>query len=104
VIAALGLVWTLMLPRQLLGYRLRRSVAAAVKDRGDLRGVVRTALEIMTTPRYATWRAVARQATARAIARLFAESLATPADRRWGAVAYASAWIPVAVAILLWIR
>jgi hypothetical protein len=36
--------------------------------------------------------------------RLFSESLATPADRRWGAIAYVSAWIPVAAAVLLWIR
>jgi hypothetical protein len=36
--------------------------------------------------------------------RLFSESLATPADRRWGAIAYVSAWIPVAAAALLWIR
>ena len=101
-IAALGLVWTLMLPRQWLGYRLRSAVAARVQDRGDFRGVVRAALEVMAAPRYAAWRAPTRQLTARAIARLFAESLATAADRRWGAIAYASAWIPVAVALLLW--
>ena len=103
-LAVLGLVWTLLLPRQWLGYRLRSAVAARVRDRGDFRGVVRAALEVMAAPRYAAWRAPTRQLTARAIARQFAESLATAADRRWGAIAYASAWIPVAVALLLWRR
>jgi Zn-dependent protease len=104
VIAALGLIWAAMLPRQLRVYRLRRAVAARVRDRGDFRGVARTALEVMTTPPYARWPAATRQATARAIGRLFAESPATPADRRWGAIAYASTWIPLIAALLLWRR
>lgn len=103
-IAALGLVWAVILPRQWLGYRLRTAVAARVQDRGDFRGVVRAALEVMAEPRYAAWRAPTRQHTARAIARVFSESLATSADRTWGAIAYASAWIPVAAALLLWSR
>jgi Zn-dependent protease len=104
VIATIGLFWAVLFPRQLLGYRLRRSVAAAVHDRADFRGVVRVALETMSTPRYVAWRAGTRQVNARTLARLFAESLATTADRRWGAIAYAAAWIPVAVAALLWTR
>ena len=104
VIATIGLFWAVLFPRQLLGYRLRRSVAAAVHDRADFPGVVRVALETMSTPRYLAWRAGTRQATARALARVFAESLATPADRRWGALVYAAAWIPVAAAFLLWTR
>ena len=102
LLAALGLVWAALLPRQVLGYRLRGAIAAAVQDRGDFRGVVRTALEVMTTPRYTKWRAATRQVTARAMGRLFAESIATPGDRRWGALAYVSAWIPLAVAFMLW--
>ena len=104
VIATIGLFWAVLFPRQLLGQRLRRSVAAAVQDRADFRGVVRVALETMSTPRYVAWRAGTRQVTARSLARLFSESLATPADRRWGAIAYAAAWIPAAVALLLWTR
>jgi Zn-dependent protease len=104
LIATIGLFWAVLFPRQLSGYRLRRSVAAAVHDRADVLGVVRIALETMSTPRYAAWRAGTRQMTARTLARLFAESLATPADRRWGAIAYAAAWIPAAVAFLLWTR
>jgi Zn-dependent protease len=104
VIAAIGLFWTVLFPRQLLNYRLRRSVAAGVHDRADFRGVVRAALETMSTTRYAAWRAGTRQVTARTLARLFSESLATSADRRWGAIAYASAWIPAAVAIMIWTR
>ena len=104
VIATIGLFWAVLFPRQLLAQRLRRSVAAAVRDRADFPGVVRVALETMSTPRYAAWRAGTRQATARTLARLFAESLATPADRRWGALVYAAAWIPVAAAFLLWTR
>ena len=104
VIATIGLFWAVLFPRQLLGQRLRRSVAAAVHDRADFRGVVRVALETMSTPRYIAWRAGTRQVAARSLARLFSESLATPADRRWGAIAYAAAWIPAAVALLLWTR
>jgi Zn-dependent protease len=104
VIATIGLFWAVLFPRQLLGYRLRRAVAAKVRDRADFRGVVRVVLETMSTPRYASWRAGTRQVTARTLARLFAESLATPADRRWGAIAYTAAWIPAAIAMILWTR
>jgi Zn-dependent protease len=104
LIATIGLFWAVLFPRQLLAYRLRREVAAEVGDRADFRAVVRVALETMSTPRYTTWRAGTRQGTARTLARLFSESLATCADRKWGAIAYASAWIPVAVAGLLWTR
>ena len=104
VIATIGVFWAVLFPRQLLSYRLRRSVAAGVHDRADFRSVIRAALETMSTTRYAAWRAGTRQVTARTLARLFSESLATPADRRWGAIAYASAWIPAAVAILIWTR
>jgi Zn-dependent protease len=104
LIATIGLFWAVLFPRQLQGYRLRRSVAAAVHDRADFRSVARIALETMSTPRYVAWRAGTRQVNARTLARLFAESLATPADRRWGAIAYAAAWIPVAVAMILWTR
>jgi Zn-dependent protease len=101
IIAVLGALWVAMLPRSWATYKLRSTIAARVHDREDFRSVARAALEVMTTPPYAKWRAVTRVVTARAIARLFAESVATPADRRWGAVAYASAWIPVIAAILL---
>ena len=104
VIATIGFFWAALFPRQLSGYRLRRSVAAAVHDRSDFNSVLRVALETMSTPRYVTWRAGTRQVTARTLARLFAESLATPADRRWGAIAYAAAWIPAAIAMILWTR
>ncbi len=64
---------------------------------------MRAAIDVMATPRYRTWRAPLRQATARAVARQFAESLVTPADRRWGVTAYVWSWIPVvAAALLLW--
>jgi hypothetical protein len=66
--------------------------------------VIRATLETMSVPPFAKYRAVVRQATARVFVRLFSESLATPADRRWGAIAYVSAWIPVAAAILLLMR
>jgi Zn-dependent protease len=104
VIAAIGLFWAVLFPRQLLGYRLRRAVAAGIRDRADSRGVMRVTLETLSVAPFAKYRAAARQATARAFVRLFSESLATPADRRWGAIAYVSAWIPVAAAVLLWIR
>jgi hypothetical protein len=104
VIAAIGLLWAALFPRQLLGYRLRRAVAVGIRDRADSRGVMRVTLEALSVAPFAKYRAAVRQATARAFVRLFSESLATPADRRWGAIAYISAWIPVAAAVLLWIR
>jgi Zn-dependent protease len=104
VIAAIGLFWAVLFPRQLLGYRLRRVVAAGIRDRADSRDVMRVTLETLSVAPFAKYRAAVRQATARAFVRLFSESLATPADRRWGAIAYVSAWIPVAAAVLLWIR
>lgn len=105
IVAVLGVVWAAILPQSLASYRLRRAIAAAVTDRADFRGVARTALEVMTTtPRCATWRAATRQATARATARMFSETLATSADRRWGAIAYASAWIPLVAALILWMK
>jgi Zn-dependent protease len=104
VIATIGLFWAVLFPRQLLGYRLRRSVAAAVHDRADFHGVLRVALDMMSTPRYGAWRAGTRQVTARTLARLFSESLATRADRRWGAIAYAAAWVPATIAMILWTR
>jgi len=105
IVAVLGVFWAAILPQYLASYRLRRAIAAAVTDRANFRGVARTALEVMmTTPRCATWRAATRQANARAIARLFAESVATPADRRWGAIVYASAWMPAVAALILWMK
>lgn len=105
LIAVLGVFWVAVLPQYLASYRLRRAIAVTVTDRTDFRGVARAALEVMmTTPRCAAWSAGPRQATARAIARMFSESLATPADRRWGAVAYASSWIPLVAGVILWLK
>lgn len=104
VIAAIGVFWAALLPQQFVRYRLRRAVAAVITDRTDFPAVVRASLETMTTDgRYAKFRGTTRQATARMHARLFAESLATAADRRWGAIAYVSALIPLAVGIHLWL-
>lgn len=103
VIVALGVFWAVLFPQQLAQYRLRRAVAAGLTERADSRAVVRASLQSMTTDaRYARFRAATRQVTARAHARVFAESLATAADRRWGVIAYLSALIPLAVGIWLW--
>jgi Zn-dependent protease len=102
IFLVLGAGWGALLRRSVLRHRLFRAVAGAVLDRGDFRQVARAALEVMMTPPYTKWRAATRQVTARTIGRLFAESVATPADRRWGVVAYAAAWIPAIAAFLLW--
>ena len=104
VIVAISVFWAALLPQQLTRYRLRRAVAAAITDRADFPAVLRASLQTMTTDaRYAKFRAATRQVTARAHARVFAESLATAADRRWGVMVYASALIPLAVGIRLWL-
>ncbi len=100
----IGLCWAVLFPRQLLGFRLRRAVAGRIEDRADARGVIRATLETLSVPPFAKYRSVVRQGTARLFVRLFSESLATPGDRRWGGIAYLSAWFPVAAAILLLMR
>jgi hypothetical protein len=96
VLAIIGVASFALLPRQWQGYQLRRAVAAALHDRTDSREVERVTLETLgANSRYASWRAATRIATARALSRAFADSVVTPADRVWGAVAYASALIPL---------
>lgn len=101
-LAIFGIAWAVLMPRQILAWRLRRSVAAAVSDPTDRRQVLRAALECMTSARYSSWRAPVRQVTARALVRLFSESVATPSDRLWGVLAYACCWVPVALAVMMW--
>jgi hypothetical protein len=102
IVTVLAIFWAVLLPQQWLAYRLRRSIAEMGADRGDLRSVVRAALEVMATPRYAKWRSLVRQAHARALAKQFSQPLATTGDRTWGVVAYVAAWVPVLIAAVLW--
>jgi Zn-dependent protease len=102
IVTVLAIFWAVLLPQQWLGYRLRRSIAETVADRGDLRSVVRAALEVMATPRYARWRSLVRQANARALAKQFSQPTATTGDRAWGLIAYLAAWVPFLIAAVLW--
>jgi len=100
--ALLGFLWIVLFPRQWQAWQLRRLVAARVTHRADFCEVARATLEIATShPRYAALQAGIRQVTARALGRAFSEAAVTPADRAWGAIAYASAWIPVGAWFLL---
>ena len=102
LLAGIGGAWLSQIPRQWQAYQLRRAVAAAAPDKTDFRAVARLTLETITAnPRYASWRAATRQATARAFGRSFADAPATSADRVWGAIAYASAWIPIGAWFLI---
>jgi Zn-dependent protease len=100
----LGLVWALVIPRQLVALRLRRAVAARGIPRSDFAAVTRAALETMAGKGFPSWRALDRQTTARAVAQQFGEAIATPANRVWGGLAYLLAWVPAAVAAVLWAR
>lgn len=102
VLAIIGVVWGLLLRRQVLAWRLRRSLAGVVRDPHNHEDVMRQALQCMTAPQYSSWRSVTRQATARMLAREFSESGGTVRDWRWGTVAYACGWIPVLAGIMLW--
>jgi hypothetical protein len=102
IVTVIAIFWAVLLPQQWLGYRLRRSVAQAITDRSDYRGIVRAALEVMTTPRFAKWRPLTRQATARLLARQFSQPQATTADRAWGVAGYIAAWVPFLIAAVLW--
>lgn len=99
---ALGVLWLGLSYPQWHAWRLRRVIAARAQGQTDFRTVARITLEaITTTPYYERVRAVTRHLQARTVARLFSDSVATPADRAWGAIAYLSAWIPVAAWLLL---
>jgi hypothetical protein len=102
IVTVIAIFWAVLLPQQWLGYRLRRSVALAITDRSDYRGIVRAALEVMATPRFAKWRSLSRQATARLLARQFSQPHATTADRTWGIAGYIAAWVPFIIAAVLW--
>jgi hypothetical protein len=102
IVTVLAIFWAVLLPQQWLGYRLRRSVAQAVADRGDYRSVVRAALEVMASAHFGRWRSLARQATARLLARQFSQPHATIADRAWGVGGYIAAWVPFLIAAVLW--
>jgi Zn-dependent protease len=102
ILAAFGVAWALLLPRQVLSWRLRRSVAETAGDRADRHEVLRTALHRMTIAPFSAWRSPVRQATARAISRLFFESVATASDRRWGLAAYVCSWVPIVIALMRW--
>ena len=94
----------MLLRQQWQSYKLRCDVAAAIQDRSDFRGVARTVLEVITKPPYGKFRSVTRQATARRMAQAFSESVVTRHDRIWGAMAYVTAWVPIAIALLLMFR
>jgi Zn-dependent protease len=104
VLAVIAVAWAPMLRRQVLGWRLRRSVTSAVRDSQGVDEMIRGALRCMTEPRFSSWRSATRQATARALAREFSETGTPPSDRRWAAVAYAAAWIPAIAGAILWWR
>ena len=102
IVIGLGAALLATLPQQWRTWQLRRAVAAMAPDKTDFRAVARTTLEIITlNPRYASWKPGTRVATARAFGRSFAEPEATADDRVWGAIAYASAWIPLGAWFLL---
>ncbi|HKE97156.1 MAG TPA: hypothetical protein VKB34_22795 [Povalibacter sp.] len=102
VIIIIAVAWAMQLRAQIIQYRLRKAVARKVSDRTDFAGVVRAALEVMLEPAYASWRSPVRQVTARALAKLFAEPIATTADRGLTIAAYACGWIPILFALVLW--
>lgn len=98
----LGVFWLGFSVQQWQAWQLRRVVAARARNQTDFRAIARIALEAITAnPRYASLRAGARQLQARTLGRAFSEAAATPADRVWGAIAYASAWIPLGAWFLL---
>jgi Zn-dependent protease len=98
----LGLLWALVIPRQLVALRLRRAVAARGIARSDFAAITRAALETMAEKGFPSWRALDRQTTARAVAQQFGEAIATPANRVCGGLAYLLAWVPAVVAAMLW--
>ena len=100
----LGLLWALVIPRQVVALRLRRAVAARRIARSDFAAITRAALETMAEKGFPSWRALDRQTTARAVAQQFGEAVATPANRAWGGLAYLLAWVPAVVAAVLWAR
>jgi hypothetical protein len=102
ILTILGAFWAYLIPRQLVGLRLRRAVAARDIPGSNFAAVARAALESMEGKSFRSWRAGVRQTTARAVAQQFGEVVATSAGRAWGGIAYILAWVPaIAAAVLL---
>ena len=102
VLAIIGVLWLGLVRRQFRLYRLRRAVAAGLTDGIDRQAVVRAVCAALASPAYAAWRGSVRIATARAVAQQFSDAQVAPGDRIHGALVYASAWIPVVIALALW--
>jgi len=102
VLVVLGVLWLALVRRQFTLYKLRRAVAVALTDRADRQTVVHTVCRTLASPTYASWRGSVRIATARVVAQQFSDVHVAPGDRAHGALLYASAWIPVVIALVLW--
>jgi Zn-dependent protease len=102
ILLLLGLWWLFLLRRQLTLWRLRRRVDSLLGDRPGESDVVTAVCTALGVPPYASWRAAARFATARLFIQQSGQVAPTTADRVMAVSLYAFAWLPAAVALLIW--
>jgi Zn-dependent protease len=100
----LGALWLLLLTRQTTHLRLRRQVARELAGRTDPEVIIQTACAALAAPPYASWRGSVRINTVRALLQQFSGDRPTGADRFQATLMYAFAWVPAALAILMWRR
>lgn len=72
-------------------------------DRKDWRGVVKTALVVMTEPQFVLWRSPARQVLARATVDQFVAPVATKTDWLVGVLGYMAAIVILMAASVMWV-
>jgi Zn-dependent protease len=104
VFSGLAVLSLLLLPKQWLAFRFRRTLGRQLMDRGNWLGVVKTALVVMTEPQFASWRSPARQVLARAAADQFITPVATKMDWFVGMLGYIAGIAILMAASVVWVR
>jgi Zn-dependent protease len=100
----LGVLWLFLLRRQSGLLRLRQRIARQLAGRSDPAVILQVACATLATPAYASWRGAARINTARALLQQFSAGRPTGTDRFQATLMYVFAWIPAALALLMWRR
>jgi len=102
LLLVLGLWWLFLLRRQLALWRLRQRVDTILADQSNEVDVTTAVCMALAAPTYAAWRGPARFGAARQFIQQGGQIAPTAADRVLAASLYAFAWLPAAVALLIW--
>ena len=97
VLVIFGVLWLVVLRRQLALYRIRRLFRGTLVSRESRSDAVRRTCAVFAAKTYASWRAAARISTARLILQQASEAQLGPGDRAYGVLLYVFAWVPAFV-------